>query len=34
MAIIKLDGYVIGTERIEEINIRELEENGFVVVIK
>lgn len=34
MAIIKLDGYVIGTKRIKEINIKELEKNGFVVIIK
>jgi len=34
MAIIKKDGYVIGAVKVNEINIKRLEENGFVVIIK
>lgn len=34
MAIIKMNGYVIGTVNVKDINVKKLEENGFVVVLK
>ena len=34
MAIIKLNGYVIGTEKVNVERIKELEKAGFTVVIK
>ena len=34
MAIIKMNGYVIGTVNAKDINVKELEKNGFVVVLK
>ena len=34
MAIIKMNGYVIGTVNVKDIDIKELEASGFVVVLK
>lgn len=34
MAIISINGYVVGEEKVTDINIKALENAGFVVVIK
>ncbi len=34
MAIIKKDGFVVGTVNVAEVDIKALEAAGFVVVIK
>ena len=34
MAIIKKDGFVVGAVKANEIDVKRLEENGFVVIIK
>lgn len=34
MAIISINGYVVGEEKVTDINIKALENAGFIVVIK
>ena len=34
MAIIKINGYTIGVVKIAEVNVKELENVGFVVIVK
>lgn len=34
MAILKINGYTIGKVKISEINIKELEKEGFTIEIK
>ena len=34
MAIIKMNGFVVGAVKVAEIDIKELENAGFVVVLK
>jgi len=34
MAIIKKDGFVVGVVKANEIDVKRLEANGFVVIIK
>lgn len=34
MAIIKKDGFVVGAVKANEVDVKRLEENGFVVIIK
>lgn len=34
MAIIKKDGFVVGAVKANKVDVKRLEENGFVVIIK